>query len=253
MIFLAIVAGGELLRSGVRRIEWKKLWPLLLLFAFSVLFALSNNIGIGPYIIFHYHVPANIERMISPFRASGRFIWIANYILMAAILVIALRSFGARASLGLLSGCLILQVADCWPALERNRQVYEAPYNPPLLTSSFWQRVGEKYDKVLYVPPGDAPVNYIPLCFFAATHKLPINICRYGRVDAKKVVAARKKVLRALEHSPFDSHALYVFESASLWELGKLRMGARDLAESVDGLMIIAPGWMDEGKPDTRS
>jgi len=85
MILLSVVACTEVLRRGARWIAWGKLWPLLFVFGFSVLFALSNNVAIGPYVIFHFDLPLIVERLISPFRGSGRFIWLAYYMLMVGI------------------------------------------------------------------------------------------------------------------------------------------------------------------------
>jgi hypothetical protein len=83
MILLSVVAAAEILRRGVRWIAMGKLWPLLLVFGFSVVFALSNNMALGSYVIFHYDLPLVVERLISPFRGSCRFIWLAYYMLMA--------------------------------------------------------------------------------------------------------------------------------------------------------------------------
>jgi hypothetical protein len=70
-----------------------QLWPLLVVSGFCVLLALSNTVAIGPYIIFHYDLPILVERLVSPFRASGRFIWLPYYMLMAGILAILVKSF----------------------------------------------------------------------------------------------------------------------------------------------------------------
>jgi hypothetical protein len=55
-----------------------------------------------------------VERVISPFRASGRYIWLACHVLMAGTLAFVLRSFGRVSGLTLLIACLILQVGDSW-------------------------------------------------------------------------------------------------------------------------------------------
>ena len=248
IIVLAVVVGVELLWTGLRSIQWRTLWPLSLVFAFSILFALSNNVAIGPYVIFHYDLPLVIERLVSPFRASGRFIWLAYYMLITGVLVLVVKRFRGGVSLALISVGLITQVADSWQAITSNRKAYETHVNTSWLRSPFWQTCAARYNKILYVLPRDNPDNYIPLCFFAATHHIPINIGRWARVDEKKLQAVRTKLLEDIKHDQLDSRALYVFESPGLWALGVLRMKSGDWAGVVDGFNIIAPAWNDQTK-----
>jgi hypothetical protein len=253
MILLAALAFARVLLSGeMRRINWKKLWPIFLILAFSVLFALSNNIGAGPHILIHYNVPFQVERIISPFRASGRFIWLACYLLMAGTLPYVLRSFGRVSGFILLSVCLILQVGDSWKALKKNRSTYNDDYQPAPLNSAFWQTAAEKYKKVLYVPPQDTATNYQQLCYFAASHHLPISLCRYARTDEQKLVATRLQALEEIDKNGFDRHALYVFETPAIWVRQLARMRTGDWAGTIDGYPIVAPNWSPGIEQDTR-
>jgi Family of unknown function (DUF6311) len=243
MIVLAIVACVEIIRSGARWIPCERLWPLLLIFGFCTVFALSNNIGIGPYIIFHYNLPLVVERLVSPFRGSGRFIWIPYYLLMAGILTILFKSFQGKIALVVLALCLFLQVVDCWPALQINRNAYTAKIRPATLDSPFWAAASERYDKIVYVLPRDGIEAYIPLCIFAARHRMPVNFGHCARIDDNKLAAARKAALHTIEAGPLDSKALYVFDTGALWDLGLHQMRAEDWAGIIDGYKVIAPGW----------
>jgi hypothetical protein len=253
MIILAIVTCGGILLSGIREIKWKPLWPIILLFAFSVLFALSNNVGIGPNILVHYNVPFVIERLISPFRASGRFIWLAYYLLMAGILVYVLKKFSRTTAVALLCACLVLQIADSWKAFKQNLAAYEYNYQPVLLGSTFWQTAAQKYSRILYIPPAYATTNFVQLCYFAASHHLPISLCRYGRTDEQKLVTTRLQALEEIQRNGFDQRALYVFESAPVWvrELPFMRTG--DWAGTEDGYRIVAPDWSAEARQATQA
>jgi hypothetical protein len=243
MILLSVVAGAEVLRRGVRWIPWRELWPLLFVFVFSILFALSNNVGIGPYIIFHYDLPMFVERLISPFRGSGRFIWLAYYMLMAGVLAVLFKSLERRACPALIGFCLLLQVADSSSPLAIYRNSYLAKFRPNVLPSPFWATAAQRYNKIIYVLPRDGVENYIPLCFLAAQHHIPVNICHTARIDSYKLAAARTKVLANMENGPLDLGALYVFDTAALWELGLRQVNKGDWAGVVDGFKVIAPSW----------
>lgn len=247
MILLLVVAGAEMLRCRAASIDWRRLWPLLLVFAFSVVFALSNSVAIGPHVIFHYDVPPILERFIDPFRASGRFIWLAYYMIMVGVLTVVLKGFGRTASLLLISLCFIVQVVDSWKAMASNMRAYEDRSTQASLDSPFWRNAARRYKKILYVLPRDAWDNYA-LCFFAAANDLPINIGHWARFDANRLEAARLKLFESIKDGQLDSDALYVFESAPCWEWAALRIRHGDSSGVVDGFKIIAPDW---GRQDT--
>ena len=252
MILLSIVAAGEVLRCGLGSINWKKLWPLFLIFVFCVAYAVSNNVGVGPYLVFHYDLPPIVERFTSAFRVSGRFLWPAYYMLIAGILAIIIKQMGRRASLGLISFCVLVQVADSWQALDGIKRSYRGDH-ATLLRSSFWQQAASKYKKIEYVLPQNKPKKYFPLCFFAATHRIAINIAYLGRVDERRLEGARANLLQAIERGQLDPQALYVFQSAPLWGKGVLRMSPGDWAGVVDGFKVIAPAWNRETQADTAA
>lgn len=254
-ILLSLVAVGTMLCRGVGSINWRKLWPLFLVFSFSVLFAFSNNLAIGPHVIFHYDVPPILERFTDALRASGRFIWPAYYILITAILAMVFRGLRPPASLALIGFCAVVQVAESWEALSAIRSGYQIKYDnksgnhPTVLNSSFWRRVAEKYRKIKCVfpaeqaEPQDQPENYFPLCLFAATHHLAINMGYLARVDEKKLETVRANLLHVIAHAQLDPEALYVFQNAALWGTAALRVPPGDWVGLVDGFKIIAPAW----------
>jgi hypothetical protein len=258
-ILLSIVALGNVLRGGAGSIKSSDLWPLVLVFSFSLLYALSNNIAFGPYVIFHYDLPSILGPITGALRASGRFIWPVYYLVIAGVLAVILRGFGSRASLALTAFCALLQVADSWNALSGIRSSYQANFasagnHPSVLSSPFWQRAAEKYKRIACVfpqnvpEPQNEPENYFPLCFFAATHDLPINMAYLARVDEKKFEDARVSLLDVIEHDQLDPQTLYVFERAALWGSCMLRMPDRSWAGVVDGYKIIAPTWDGDGR-----
>jgi hypothetical protein len=141
-------------------------------------------------------------------------------------------------------------VGDSWQALIKNRGDYQEKFHPALLNSPFWQRVANRYDKLVYVLPRDNAKNYIPLCYFAATHHLPINIGRWARIDEKKLETAQANLIQALERDRLAPRVLYVFEDVGLWQNRVLEMSLGDWAGVVDGFKIIAPAWDDEKRQD---
>jgi Family of unknown function (DUF6311) len=256
LVGTAVFAFVKNRRSWIPKLAWRnrKLWftvmPIGAVFIFSILFALSNNIGIGPHILVHYEIPGIIAREIAPFRASARFVWPAYYLIIAGLLAVTVRGFRTKTSSAILAGCLVLQVADSWHALRVVRHRYQTDLFHTSLSSPFWQQAADRYRKILYVFPSDAPPPYFALCYFAASHHRPINIGSWARFDEGKLEAARDKLVQVVRSGTWDPTALYVFETTGLWSSAVLRMKSDDWVGVVDGLPVLAPGWLQGQRQD---
>ncbi len=253
MLILVLTAGllGLHQASGwlgwLRWRDWRRRWalvmPLLVVFVFSFVFALSNNIGYGNHISIHYDLPGFLDRLTSPLRASGRFIWLAYYMIMAAALIIVFTHLGRRISLFLLSWCLLFQVVDSWGALTAVQARFAANFPRPTLWSPFWQQAAARYRKILYVLPDNSPPSFFPLCYFAAEHHLGINIGSWARVDKTRLASSRRDLIDVLKTGQWDPNALYVFGSDQLRNVGLLRMQKGDWIGVEDKMNVLAPGW----------
>jgi hypothetical protein len=255
MILLLVITVCALVIRRPNTIDWKRHWPILLIFIFSIAFALSNIVAAGPFVLFKYNLPFIIEKLISPFRASGRFIWLAYYLLMAGGLSFVLARLPRNLSFTCLSICLVAQLADSSKAFVANRAAYDVnffKFLPSLLDSQFWHKAAAKYSKVIYVPPAYATDNYIQLCYFAASNHLPISLCRTGRTDEHRLVTTRLNAVDEIDRHGFDADALYVFENPAIWarELAQLRTG--DWTGTVDDYDVVAPGWQPGVQMDIR-
>jgi Family of unknown function (DUF6311) len=245
-ILLGFVAIGAMLRNGTPAIEWKKLSPLLLVVFACGLLSFSNNIAVRDSVIFHYEIPAVLQRVAEPLRASGIFMWPAYYLLLTVILAAILNAFSPRTALALPIGCLLVQVADSWQAISTRRGEYNAALasRSPQLKSPFWKGVASKYKKIEYVLPQNmANDSYVPLCLFAAAHHLPIGIGHFARVDEEKLKLETQRLINLVFEGRFDPTSLYVFQNQGSWESGILRMRAGDWAGLVDNYFVIARGW----------
>jgi hypothetical protein len=264
IILLSLFAAVEVLRQRIGWKRWRADWPLILLVGFTLLIALSNNVAIGQKVIFHYDIPKVFERPADSLRASGRFIWPAYYVTIVCVLAVALKGFSARASLGLISFCAMLQVADSWNTLGLIRSSYvvkfdKAGNHPAILKSEFWRRVSEKYDGIACVlpldqpEPHDEPENYFPVCYFSALHHMSINQAYLARIDQRKLDASRASLIHSIQDGHLNSRMLYVFQSPALWATAILKASPSDWIGVVDGFKIIAPGWGNEndGAPST--
>jgi hypothetical protein len=74
-----------------------------------ILFALSNSVYNGTFLVFHYE---NVPRIFSSFRGSGRFFWPVAYLLVIASIAAVVRRLPAKVSATILLIAAALQFAD---------------------------------------------------------------------------------------------------------------------------------------------
>lgn len=84
---------------------------LLLIFLGLFIFALSNKICLGNFVLLHYPIPDIFDRMANIFRSSGRFFWPISYAILFNVLAYFLRCRQLKYIL-LLTIALCIQWAD---------------------------------------------------------------------------------------------------------------------------------------------
>ncbi|MBN9022994.1 MAG: hypothetical protein J0H08_13050, partial [Rhizobiales bacterium] len=136
-VAIAILATG---RAGIGRPAAR--FPFLVaVLALLAIYAMSNEIGIGPLSLF-VPLPPAVAELTGVFRASGRMIWPAYYALLLAIAYLVLRGTGRRLAVPLLALALVVQLADFlgpWWA-ERTRMMAEPSSRwETKLDDPFWE------------------------------------------------------------------------------------------------------------------
>ena len=120
MIISAIIVLGV---SCIRKSDDRKLLNMIkdhsafvsamvFIFVITVIVSASNEMTFGDKLLFKYCIPGFIERIWSIFRASGRLIWPAVYVLATASIIILCRSIDHRGLALLIAMCVLLQIVE---------------------------------------------------------------------------------------------------------------------------------------------
>ncbi len=125
--------------------------PLLLLaFAFG-LYALSNWITWDEQILLTLPAPSGfILEYLHTFRASGRFIWLAYFLLIGLGVWLVARNASPRAALVILGACLAIQLADL---SVQGPDMYADWVYTPRLNDPAWEKVIAPFERVVPMPP----------------------------------------------------------------------------------------------------
>ena len=236
MLALLAVVAVNLVRErrvcGVGR-DWL---PLLAVAAALLAFATGCVLAIGPWQIAGTEFPS---RLLGAFRASGRFVWIAYYVLMLIAIAHVARRFGPMLASTLLTAALIVQMVDLSAAHERSAQKRlkaNVPTAGTALEDPRWDALAAGRRHLTLLPPpacGVEAAPYLPMQLFAARHGLTFNSGFVARWNQRKTAEYCKVLGRQLADGAWTSDDLYVVGAAWKARFDASARGAR--CETLDG------------------
>lgn len=178
-------------------------------FLLILLFAASHEVSFGSRLLFTLPLPEKLLSLWGTFRASGRLIWPAVYMLLLFSIVICIRKLPKQAASALLFLCLLLQIFDLKDMLFEKHQEFAAvkTYESEL-TSNFWNEIIEERDLnhiVFYDKENLTQEQLYSFAEYAARNELTINDFYFARALTVPVADIAKDFFA---HP--DDHTLYI-------------------------------------------
>ncbi|HEY0232454.1 MAG TPA: DUF6311 domain-containing protein [Dokdonella sp.] len=217
---------------------------LLLLLAFAI----SHRIGLGSRELVRLPLPDALLHLFSQFRGSGRFVWVAVYALLAALIVAVVRRYdGQRATLVLVVAAL-LQVADAWP-MQRGVRAASASTMTSSINVAAWTQLIETHQRIFEFPsfecgglfgreiPG-SKFRELEFDWIAAQQNKPTNSAYLARFTKD----CTRERLDALAHHD-EAGVLYLYRSSD--DIGSyLLHGGIDLGRCgyLDDVVVCSGG-----------
>lgn len=179
------------------RLSPASLYLSILLLGFFI-FALSNKIYIGQYLILNISLPSELLNIVAQLRNSGRFFWPVGYALVAVALFTLARQCRPAVTYGLLLTLLAVQIIDAGPTRKIARREV-ADQRAPLIDAATWERHFADSRRLIIAPPfGCAPMPDWPAIVDiqnrAAEAYIPINSL-YGARSLKTCEEMRDATL----------------------------------------------------------
>jgi hypothetical protein len=215
--------------------------PLLVVTIGLALFAVSDKPVLGHLELGTIPLPAVALNFASMFRASGRMIWPACYLVVFLAFVLLDRRFGARTLTLLAVAAIIVQGVDTsrgWLQFETTQPPPAAAWPTPI-HSPFWEFAAAHYDKIRAIPVMALNKSWAELSYFAAFHHMGSDAAYLGRRDAKGFAALQNLADATLRDGSFEPDALYVLDPASA-DIARRYMRPGDLLTTVDGFILFA-------------
>ena len=91
--------------------SFRQHYIFILTLLLMALFALSNKIYVGNFLLVEYPLPAFLDGLIQTFRAPGRFFWPMGYLLVGMAIIAIVREL-PKAAPYILFGAIFIQIAD---------------------------------------------------------------------------------------------------------------------------------------------
>ncbi|HOO28047.1 MAG TPA: hypothetical protein PLU43_06245, partial [Lachnospiraceae bacterium] len=178
-------------------------------FLIIVFFAASNELSFGSALLLKVPLPQKLLDLWGTFRASGRMIWPAVYMLMLFSIVICIRKLPKRLSVILLFCCLFLQILDLKDMLYEkhqeftSRQTYES-----CLQNEFWTDILTERSLqhiVFYDKENLTQEQLYSFAEYAARNQFTINDFYFSRALSYPITDVAKDFF-----SHPDDHTLYI-------------------------------------------
>jgi len=248
---LGIILGIVLvIAAGVKRFEEIKtllrtrpgfirtlVLAVLLLLAFFLL-AFSPRVTFGSHTLFTLKLPMLINAAWGTFRATGRFIWVPAYLVMASV-IWAIRKEYKRAAVVILALLLVVQMVDMGGYINKISSRFTAQISLQTnFASAAWDDIGSNFKHVEFLDPSlSVPFTSKEYSFAALAyeHHLTTNDYYLARTPSKSIQHYKDLQLQNLRKGVVDPDTIYVFargQEANYLHSRKLNLF------NIDGVLI---------------
>ena len=183
-------------------------WALGSACAFLALWALSARASVGAWMLPEVPLPEGVRKLLGVFRASGRFIWPATYLLMGVVIASVLR---LRAAVWLVPVLLLVQLGDLQAKLREFRVRFrsgpphiEAPVRDPA-----WRAALQRCPRLELVSAAEAPAKWAAAALVAAESGARFHPAPTARRSAEAAAARQKAVEDLLASNRWKPGTVY--------------------------------------------
>ncbi|HMM56570.1 MAG TPA: DUF6311 domain-containing protein [Rudaea sp.] len=217
LILIALLACEAILHG--RKLVWpKQHWPLLAIACALLVYAASTTLTIGPWKLTDIQ---SKSPLLATFRASGRFIWVAYYLIMLATVTATLVRFPKIGTI-FLALAVLCETWEFAPmhlhfAQLRTGIGWAAPEK--MLTDPSWDVIARARHHLTMFPPAPCGVQagpYLPFQLFAARHGMTFNSGYLARWNLRATQRYCEQLLRDSDAHYFKGDDVYIVDRS--WE-----------------------------------
>lgn len=206
-------------------------FPICMILAATVamILAISPTITLNSRTLLIINYPEAITKILSIFRASGRFIWCVGYVIMFFAVMTLAKNFKKAVSLGIIILVVILQIADLKNFTRIGKNRTENYQYEPVFTSEQWHQVFDGKKHLIYIPYNSLECVFgsdgiYEMANMACDHDMTVNHFIAARIDRDNMQRHVDMICSELESgNAVPEDTVYILDSE---ETGK-RLGLR--------------------------
>jgi Family of unknown function (DUF6311)/Interleukin-like EMT inducer len=229
-----------LLKSLPPRTFWRRHLALMVLTIGYLAFAISPRVTMGDHVLLSYSIPGFLEGVTGAFRSSGRFGWLAFYLLIIATVVMLARRAPARIAIPVLLMAATLQIYEFSGQARYRRALASMEYETPL-KSPLWEHSRASFDRITTVPPylysTRRRADFAPLAYRALLNGQTIGTGYVARISDRARAERRSHLKQVILDGTPDPRSLYVFRDQEFFAYAPY-MGDRFRCTELDGYPV---------------
>jgi len=206
--------------------NYKRYLPVILVCLAFYMLALSPVITYNTHVLFEIHYPTFINKVLSIFRTSGRFLWAIAYLIMILIFF-TINKFSKKSSaIFICSICLIIQVSDLSDTLQQKHKYFTYEIlEHEINNSTTWNYLMSNHSYVIFVfesvytKENSNKVFYISN--IAADYNNNLNNFYISRPDSDAIAENLNSIITDLQQGQGKQENIYIFEDFfDIWKKG---------------------------------
>jgi len=225
---LAVLAVEAVVRR--RLPSWpRQHWPLVVVTLLLVAYAASTVLTIGSMKLIDHPLATPI---LATFRSSGRFIWVAYYLITLSAIVLTVSAV-------LITGAFALQAwdfSDTHLLYANVRSGAGWPKPEQQLVDAHWDQLAAGRHHLTLIPPascGEQPGSYLPFQLLAARHAMSLNTAYVARWNPDASAQYCERLVAQLVDGTLSGDDLYIV--AEDWRERFEKGGQTSHCESLEG------------------
>jgi len=202
---------------------------VLLYMVLMTILALSPMITFNENLVLIIPYPEFVDKILSIFRASGRFAWPVAYMAITGAFVILAGKLKKWIMICLMAVVISLQLFDIYHYMDYRSDEVTSRKTESVLQSPEWNEIAEDYDKIFFITYGgeydDKMINdylginiVFDIMEYAAENHMVLNDGYVSRRDVEAINKTRKAYWEKLLSGNPDKNTLYIFYDIP-WEV----------------------------------
>lgn len=224
---------------------------IVLLMGIFLFLAVAPKITCGHYVVLEFSYPVLINKLLSMFRATGRFMFPVLYMIVLFSIVAVVKTAHKRVAYTLIGICLIFQLYD-FSGLMQERHRYYKYFNPDAVLIKQevrFDNIIKNYNRVVFLNSRqvwEQQYEAMLVDYYAQRHVIPVSAFYLARMP-KWLSQTDAEYTQKLRTGDIAEDELFIFlkqedikkeYQVKIYQFGKFFIGSK---KDVEGLQLYKP------------